>query len=190
MLRSAFRHHRLPRRLVPPGFTLIELLIVIGIIALLIGILMFSLSRARKQQSQARCLSNLRQLMEAMVMYASDHDGYGPDEESQYTWDALLVPYIKDTRIYACPAEDEGAFEDFGTSYEIRDFITVDINHPERSFSGKRLLEARPSSIILLFEMTEGWHFEDTRNAASIDGSARPYDTEEFEANMAMEVFQ
>jgi len=172
------------------AFTLIELLVTIGVIAILMGILLAVLGRARKQQEQARCLANLRQLMEGMVLYATDHDGYGPDEESQYTWDYLLLPYIKDTRVYACPAEEEGMYENFGASYEIRDFITVDIDHPERSFLGKRLLEARPPSIILLYEMSEGWHGEGMRNAASIDGAARPYSTEEFEQNMQMEVLQ
>jgi len=57
------------------GFTLIELLVVIAVIALLIAILIPVLNLAREQAQRAVCLSNLRQLTLAWVLYADDHDG-------------------------------------------------------------------------------------------------------------------
>src|SRR5438270_13665048 len=60
------------------AFTLIELMVVIGIIAILLGILLPSLSRARESSNRAKCLSNLRQVGGAYVMYAMDHNGRLP----------------------------------------------------------------------------------------------------------------
>jgi prepilin-type N-terminal cleavage/methylation domain-containing protein/prepilin-type processing-associated H-X9-DG protein len=64
----------------PKGFTLIELLVVISIIALLMAILMPTLSRAKELAAEAVCMANLRQWGTAYSMFTSDHDGGFPGQ--------------------------------------------------------------------------------------------------------------
>jgi prepilin-type N-terminal cleavage/methylation domain-containing protein/prepilin-type processing-associated H-X9-DG protein len=108
------------------GFTLIELLVVIAIIAILAAILFPVFAQARDRARAASCLSNLKQMGTAWMMYLQDYDermpAAGPPGTADATYNAhfcptmkdrsgysgwignVLLPYSKNAGIYSCPS--------------------------------------------------------------------------------------
>lgn len=95
------------------GFTLIELLVVIAIISILAAILFPVFARARENARKAACMSNLKQIGLAAMMYVQDYDEsfpsaneYSGSTEPDVTkgyWFTLLQPYAKSTQVFVCP---------------------------------------------------------------------------------------
>jgi prepilin-type N-terminal cleavage/methylation domain-containing protein len=104
------------------AFTLIELLVVIAIIAILAAILFPVFAQAREKARQAVCLSNLKQLGTAVMIYVQDYDETFPwgiglgtvgtvkKERNPSEVTTMLVPYVKNDAIYICPDNDGQRF--------------------------------------------------------------------------------
>jgi prepilin-type N-terminal cleavage/methylation domain-containing protein/prepilin-type processing-associated H-X9-DG protein len=163
------------------GFTLVELLVVIAIITLLAGILFPVFAQVREKGRQTVCLSNLRQLGNAYMMYVQDYDDHFPlgaqspkrvvelyysppnlvaDKSSPQfqAWYAsqganAVQPYTKNDQIWACPSGTpaESQFAD-------RD-LTPGVQPTEISYAFNGLLGAAslgevhyPVNVIMLWE--------------------------------------
>ena len=110
------------------GFTLIELLVVIAIIALLMGILMPTLQRARKSARNVTCQASLRQWGLVMKLYADDNEGHFFKGGGGVDWFGTLKPwygqqamtYCQEAKRAALPAGNEpgGASNWFGSTYQ------------------------------------------------------------------------
>lgn len=101
------------------GFTLIELLVVIAIIAILAAILFPAFLAAKKRAQMSQCLSNLKQLAQAMRNYADDYHSFMPNDWPGsanwcgcpaaagwvYPQNGQIWGYVRNVKVYRCPSD-------------------------------------------------------------------------------------
>lgn len=105
------------------GMTLVELLIVVGIIAVIAGLSMGVLLKVRQRAYLATCISNLRQLVQAVHMYEDDW-GTVPIERPVKIGDGtygkvqqMLYSYVKNDDVFLCPSDFTGGKLAYSESY-------------------------------------------------------------------------
>jgi prepilin-type N-terminal cleavage/methylation domain-containing protein/prepilin-type processing-associated H-X9-DG protein len=158
------------------GFTLIELLTVIAIIGILAAILIPTVGKVRESARAASCMSNIRQVSLAMLMYADSNRGFLPtsggiNEGERIDTDWILwrrsgtelnrsaiVPYLGGSfseQIYRCPADVNAASRTYAYSYSLNRALGEGDPSGQAGFArlGGRIHNvSEPTRIIMLAE--------------------------------------
>lgn len=129
-------------------FTLIELLVVITIISLLLSLLMPALSRVQRSARRIACRSNLRSVGQSLTMYLNEHNNIMPIaaqmpslEPDMPSFAEVMKPWLDNTRVLQCPADNKSYYQREGSSYEYPSYLSG--KQVRKTFLGKKWGESK-----------------------------------------------
>jgi prepilin-type N-terminal cleavage/methylation domain-containing protein/prepilin-type processing-associated H-X9-DG protein len=140
-MKRAFNSHR-----PVAGFTLVELLVVIGIIAILVGLLLPALNKAREQAKIAVCASNERQIIQLMQLYGANYKGWLPPftKAANGACSPFTGTYVPGTLVAAWDNNRDHALESWDAILEetLNHKAWCEINFNPRGTPGNDVLQA------------------------------------------------
>jgi len=161
------------------GFSLAEICVGVAIVAVLLGLLLPAIQKARAAERSVGCLSSLREISLGFRFYAGDSNDRFPNPQTlNYSWEVALKRYVKPDFIFSCPADND-LYAQVGSSYDWRD-----TGDPVTSLAGRAYRDVRFPICVLSFDALPGWHVRNKINVVFVDGSARSMDQEEFFQNL------
>lgn len=151
------------------AFTLVELLVIVAIVALVVGLLLTTLSPARQEARTTKCQANLASLGKATQVYVASHDRLPvaseyPDSNEREAWDV-------DWRVWQCPSVEvhDGRDYSYLAGAFLQDNLLIITPDPRLEPEVRRLYEDFPA--LPLFEDGEFKRHAGARNAVRYDGS-------------------